>query len=80
MTVHSRIDLPAAGLSCAGDAPILARKLRKVAGVIDAHVNPMTETAYIDFEPGRFSVADATAVIRAFGCRTGDDDPRGKPS
>lgn len=70
MTVQSRLDLPATGLRCAGDAPILARKLRKVAGVVDVHVNPMTETAYIDFVPGRFSAREAADVIRDFGCRT----------
>ncbi|NIP60325.1 MAG: hypothetical protein GWN71_34265 [Gammaproteobacteria bacterium] len=77
MSTTSRIDLPAEGLTCAGDAPVLARKLEKLCGVVEAHVNPMTEIAYVDFEPGLFSVGEAVEVIRAFGCRTlGDGGTR----
>lgn len=72
MNGSRRHELSAAGLSCAGDAPVLARKLEKLPGVVAALVNPVTETAYIDVEEGTFSLEDATRVMREFGCRPGD--------
>lgn len=72
MNRSRRYELSAAGLSCAGDAPVLARKLEGLPGVVAAVVNPVTETAYIDVDSAIFSIDTATRVMREFGCRPGD--------
>ena len=55
-----------AGLTCAGEAPGLERCLRRVAGVEQASVNPLTEEAYITFDPNRFQpLALISAIERA---------------
>ena len=66
---HSRPQLwriGIAGLTCAGEVPGLERRLRQVAGVEEAIVNPLTEQAYITFDPDRFKpLALISAIERA---------------
>ncbi len=39
------------GLTCSSDAIRLEHGLKKVKGVLDVVVNPVSERAYIDFDP-----------------------------
>lgn len=44
-----------AGLRCAGsERYTIERALKRVPGVVDAYVNPVTELAYIDYNPATF--------------------------
>ncbi len=56
------------GLACAGgDSPALERALTRVAGVQEAYVNPITESAYLTVDEAGFRMADALAIIAGFG-------------
>ncbi|MCC7024187.1 MAG: heavy-metal-associated domain-containing protein [Thermomicrobiales bacterium] len=55
--------------SCAGESAGLERRLRRVAGVSSVTVNPLTETAYVTFDPGRTNVAELEFVATAAGYR-----------
>lgn len=47
-----RLTIPISGLRCAGsECYTLERALRRVPGVVDVYVNPVTEIAYIDYDP-----------------------------
>jgi hypothetical protein len=47
-----RLTIPIAGLRCAGsECYTLERALRREPGVVDVYVNPVTEIAYIDYDP-----------------------------
>jgi len=50
------------GMTCAGEAAGLERRLRQRNGVLKATVNPLTECAYITYDTSRI---DATALVRA---------------
>ena len=59
------------GLSCAAEAAGLERRLRRVAGVEEATVNPLTELAYVAYDPERCDPAALVAAIVAAGYRAG---------
>lgn len=62
--------IPFTGLACsAGDGFGLGRALRRVPGVIEAYVNPVTDTIYLTVDPDHFSDAEASRVITAYGAR-----------
>ena len=47
-----RLTIPISGLRCAGsECYTLERALRGEPGVVDVYVNPVTETAYIHYDP-----------------------------
>ena len=47
----TRLTLPLAGLACAaGEAQTLERVLRDTPGVASAYLNPVTDTAYVDYD------------------------------
>ena len=55
-------------LGCAGgSAHSLERILMRVAGVIRAYVNPVTETAYIEFDADRCNEADLARAAESLG-------------
>jgi copper chaperone CopZ len=62
-----RLTIPISGLRCAGsECYTLERALRRVPGVVDVYVNPVTEIAYIDYDPampGRASVMRRTGPM-----------------
>lgn len=55
--------------SCAGEGAGLERRLRRIVGVTSVTVNPLTETAYVTFDPGRTNLAELEFVVRAAGYR-----------
>lgn len=59
------------GLSCAAEAAGLERRLRRVAGVEEATVNPVTDRAYVTYDPDRVAPAALVAAIEAAGYRAG---------
>lgn len=73
MESRHRLVVCIAGLECAGsDTAIVERALRAAPGVLSAYVNPITETAYLDYKG---SLADAQVlrqVIADAGYIAGD--------
>lgn len=55
-------------LGCAGgSAHTLERVLSRLPGVIRAYVNPVTETAYIEFDADRCAENDFTRAAESLG-------------
>ncbi len=67
-----RVELSVEGLSCAGEAAPLADRLKRIAGVQDAIVNPITERAVVRFDPDRAHVDAIVEVLVKRGLQTGD--------
>ncbi|MBI4501129.1 MAG: heavy metal translocating P-type ATPase, partial [Gemmatimonadetes bacterium] len=57
-----RVELPVGELSCAGAAAPLAARIRRLPGVHDALVNPITQRAVVVFDPG---VTGVEGIVRA---------------
>ena len=55
--------------SCAGESAGLERRLRRVSGVRSVTVNPVTETAYVTFDPRRTNSEELEFVVAAAGYR-----------
>jgi copper chaperone CopZ len=51
--------------SCAGESAGLERRLHRVAGVRHVTVNPLTETAYVTFDPRRTNLTELEFVVTA---------------
>lgn len=51
------------GLPCAGEASRLERRLAKIDGLVRVTVNPVTEEAYLTFDPNRLSLADVESAV-----------------
>lgn len=60
---HARVGV--VGLPCAGDAHRLERRLAKIDGIGRVTVNPVTEVAYLTFDPNRLSLADVESAVAA---------------
>ncbi len=58
---EKRVTLPVAGMHCANCAGTIERNLKKLTGVLDAHVNYATERATVVFDP---SAVGEDAIIR----------------
>lgn len=56
------VALPIRELGCAANAPSIEHTLRKIPGVSRVYVNPVTEMAYVEFDP---SVCDESAIAAA---------------
>lgn len=65
-------DLPCGG----GDSVKIERQLASLAGVAQAYVNPLTEMAYVAFDPSACNVDQLRAVIHDFGFQPGEAVPR----
>ena len=66
-----RTQLPVHGLMCVADAVRLEHELTGVCGVHKVTVNPVTEAAYITFDPLLIGRGDLMAAIVRAGFRTG---------
>jgi copper chaperone CopZ len=61
-----RVVLPVA-MPCAGDAMSAERLIGKLPGVLHAYVNPVTENAYVDYDPERATSEAIAAEVRELG-------------
>ncbi|GIV80277.1 MAG: hypothetical protein KatS3mg050_4671 [Litorilinea sp.] len=60
--------LPVYQLGCsASDALVLERRLARVAGIRQVYVNPVTEVAYIDYDPTQIDPGQIQAAIDRAG-------------
>lgn len=63
MDIQRGLRIPVYGLDCGGaGATTIERELAATDGVVRAHVNPATETAYVDYDPAE---AGPEVLIRA---------------
>lgn len=60
---ESHVTLPIRDLGCPAAAPGVERLLRKIPGVVQVYVNPLTEMAYVGFDPGRCTEARIRAAL-----------------
>lgn len=67
-----RLDVSVAGLSCAGDAAPLARRLERLPGVREALVNPITERAVVRFDPAGTDIGEIFGVLERLGIAARD--------
>ena len=51
------------GLPCAGEVSRLERDLSSVDGIVRVTVNPVTEEAYLTFDPNRLSLAEVETAV-----------------
>ena len=63
--------MPVIGLTCVADAMRLERHLGNLLGVREATVNPVTDTAYITFDPLHITNDQLMAAITEAGLRAG---------
>jgi len=59
------------GVTCAGEAAGLERRLRTCVGVLKAVVNPVTECAYITYDPSLVDLPTLVSAIEAAGYGVG---------
>lgn len=70
--VSVRIELPIRDLACGGgDALAVERALLDLPGVVSAYVNPVTEIAYVDYDPSLCQAGRLVDAIEAAGFRAG---------
>lgn len=57
-------------LTCGGGGALsVERALARIAGVQRVYVNPVTEMAYVDYNPGVTTVAELVAAVEHCGYR-----------
>lgn len=67
-TKSIRVTLPVYGLGCGGGGALAAeRALSKAPGVKRAYVNPLTEMAYIEYDPALTGPEQLAAVVVGAG-------------
>lgn len=68
-----RVAIPIEGLSCHGGGAIdIERRVARLPGVLESYVNPVTETAYVSFDPAQCRFEDLRRTIEHTGYRAGD--------
>lgn len=66
---RKKADLKIAGMTCATCATTIERSLLSTAGVAGAQVNLGTETATVEYDPGRAKLDDLERAVRDVGYR-----------
>jgi cation transport ATPase len=69
------VTIPIDGLYCGG-ALTIERELASLPGVIRAYVNPLTEMAYVAFDPSASSASQIQVAIRELGYWPGEPQIR----
>ena len=65
MTEEHRLEkLKIIGMHCATCAVTIEKKLKSLAGVVEAAVNFATEEAEVRYNPGRISLSDIVRAVR----------------
>ena len=72
-----RVTLPIFGLSCGGGGALtVERSLVRTVGVVRAYVNPFTEMAYVEYDPGLVGPGQLLDAIERVGFRAGEASVR----
>lgn len=71
-TKAQRVTLPIYGLGCGGGGALaVERTLSKTTGVRRAYVNPLTEMAYIEYDPALTDLEQLGAAVAGAGFGVG---------
>lgn len=72
MDVKRDLRLPIYGLDCPGTGPAaIERELASADGVLTAYVNPVTETAYVEYDDAKTDPLLLARAIEKAGYRSG---------
>jgi len=72
MDIRRNLRIPVFGLGCGGaGGTTIERVLAATDGVLRVYVNPATETAYVDYDPGETDVWSLARAVEAAGYRAG---------
>lgn len=70
MGTSERLTLPIEGLSCGGGGALsVERAIQRLAGVIRVYVNPVTEAAYVEYDPIRCHPDEIETAVEHTGFR-----------
>jgi copper chaperone CopZ len=73
----SRVTLPIYELGSGGGGALTAeRALAKVPGVQRTYVNPLTEMAYVEYDPAVAQLTQLVAAVESVGLRAGEPSLR----
>lgn len=73
----ARVTLAINGLALGGGGALtVERALTKVPGVVRVYVNPVTEMAYVEFDPAECSPSAFVAAVERAGFRAGEPSLR----
>ncbi|MCC7368782.1 MAG: heavy-metal-associated domain-containing protein [Chloroflexi bacterium] len=76
-TSCQRVTLAIYGLSCGGGGALgVERALEGTPGVLRAYVNPLTEMAYVELDPGSTTHDRLVAAVRHAGFDASAPEPR----
>ncbi len=65
------------GLSCGGGGALeVERALLRLTGVVRVYVNPLTEMAYVEYDPATFEPEAIERAVESEGLRAGIPVPR----
>ena len=68
-----RITMPISGIICGGGGALaVERSLQRVPGVTRVYVNPLTEMAYIEFDPSRTQLQELDQAVERVGLQAGE--------
>ena len=72
-----RVTVPIYGLACGGGGALIAEHaLARVPGVRRAYVNPLTEMAYVEYDPAIAEPAGLVTALESAGLRAGEPSLR----
>lgn len=72
MDIKQQIRIPVYDLGCGGGgATTIERQLAATKGVLRVYVNPATETAYVDYDPGETDPLTLARAVEHTGYRAG---------
>lgn len=72
MEITTLVRIPVYGLGCGGaGARTIERELARSEGVRRVYVNPVIETAYVDYDPAETGPSALVEVIERAGYRAG---------
>lgn len=64
---REQLQIRVTGLTCASESAKLAHALSQYEGVLDVMVNPLTERAYVTYDPFIVDVASVEVMVRSAG-------------
>jgi copper chaperone CopZ len=72
-----RVTLSIYGLGCGGGGALtVERCLARIPGVLRAYVNPLTEMAYVEYDPSLVGPGQLSDAIERTGFRAGEASVR----
>lgn len=72
MDIRRGLRIPILGLGCGGaGATTIERELASIHGVVRVYVNPATDTAYVDYDPGETDPWTLAQAVERAGYRAG---------